>query len=94
MILSDNFYLRKIEDTYVLLPVGQKIVDKASVYKISPETYTILSQLEQESTFDELLSRLKVLFEVDDSEAGDFRKMIEACVNDLAEKGIILTKMY
>ena len=65
MKLSDEFILRRVVDTAVLMPYGKKLVDLNGMLSLNSAGAFLAEQLRDETTFDELVRRVVEKFDVE-----------------------------
>ena len=71
MKVKDNFILKKIADSYVVIPVRSRTVDFSGVIKLTESASVLWQMLEKGAEREELVARLLEEYEVDDNTARD-----------------------
>ena len=80
MKINDGFSLRKVADSYVIIPVGDNLVDFSAMITIN-ETGAFLWELKEDTTSDALTDALCAEYDVTAEEAAsdvaDFVKVLK-----------------
>ena len=71
MKVKDNFILKKIADSYVVIPVRSRTVDFSGVIKLTESASVLWQMLEKGAEREELVARLLEEYEVDENTARD-----------------------
>ncbi|MBQ9680074.1 MAG: PqqD family protein [Ruminococcus sp.] len=69
MKIKDNYILKKIAGSYVVVPVRTRTVDFSGIIKLSESGAFLWKLLEKESDREELIARLLDEYEVDEPKA-------------------------
>ena len=78
MKIKDNFILKKIAGSYLVIPVRTAAVDFSGVIKLSETGAFLWELLKDERTADELTAKLLEEYEVDEATAAaDVERFIE-----------------
>ena len=78
MQIKDNYMLRKVSDSYVVVPVGAAIAEFNGMINLNEVGAFLWSHLEDEVTYDELLSAMLKNYEVAEEIAkADLNRFIE-----------------
>lgn len=78
MRIKENYMLRKVSDTYVVVPVGAAVAEFNGMINLNEVGAFLWSYLEDEVTYDELLSAMLKNYEVDEEVAkADLNRFIE-----------------
>lgn len=89
MKLSEGYLVKEIAGSYVLLPVGQNVVDYQHILHVNETGYFIVSQLKTEITYDNLLERLAVAYEADAEDKEVLKADLDAFLEKLREKKLL-----
>lgn len=89
MKLSEGYLVKEIAGNYVLLPVGQNVVDYQHILHVNETGYFIVSQLKTEVTYDNLLERLVVAYEADAEDKEALKADLDAFLEKLREKKLL-----
>ena len=88
MRIADGFVLKTIADSYVVVPVGENLVDFSAMITINETGAFIWKQLEKGCEVDEVVSAMCAEFEIDADTAREdcleFIKVLEE--NKVVEK--------
>lgn len=77
MKIKDGFILKEVAGSYLVVPLGSRVVDFASIIKLSDSGAFLWSQLESDKTEDELLTAMTEAYDVDtDTASRDINKFI------------------
>lgn len=89
MKISDNYLVKQIVDDYILIPVGQSVIDYKSILNLN-ETSTFLCKcLQEETTYDELLAKYYAEYEPDEAEKQLLKYDMESFLYKAHELGVI-----
>lgn len=86
MKLKYNFIVNKVADNYMAVPVGNDVVDFNGILKLNETAAFIIEQLNEEITYDALVSAVKQHF---DSENSAAVKSVDNIVNVLKENNLL-----
>ena len=89
MKLSEGYLVKEIAGSYVLLPVGQNVVDYQHILHVNETGYFIVSQLKTEISYDNLLERLAVAYEADAEDKEVLKADLDAFLEKLREKKLL-----
>lgn len=89
MILSDNYLLKEIADFYVLIPVGQNIIDYKHMIDLNKTSGFICKCLETEMTYEELLNRFYMEYSTDNQDKPILKQDLDEFLEQAKQKGII-----
>ena len=84
--MKEGYILRKIANEYVVVPVGETVLDFNGMINLTESAGFLWQCLEEERTKDELLSCLQVEYEVDAETA---EKDIDEFLKKLKENGFL-----
>ncbi len=91
MIISENYLLKDIMDSSVLIPVGQYVAEHRSILSLNETSAFICKQLVNELTEDELLERMYFEYETENQEERDIIKGdVEIFLKEARQKGVIV----
>lgn len=88
MRLKDGFIIRRITDTWVAVPVGERTNEMNGLLSLSESGAFLWEKLQQDVTLEKLVSALISEFDVGAETA---EQDISAFINSLDEKGLIIT---
>ncbi|WP_407383336.1 PqqD family protein [Ruminococcus sp.] len=86
MKVKDNFILKKIADSYVVIPIRSRTVDFSGVIKLTESASVLWQMLEKGAEREELVARLLEEYEVDDNTA---REDVDRFLQKLREADLI-----
>lgn len=86
MKIKEGFVLRKVADKYMVVPLGSKVKDFASIININETGAFLWSLLSDEKTLEELVLAVTSEYEVDEETA---TKSIERFVKKLKDSDIL-----
>ena len=86
MKIADGFVLKKVADSYVVVPVGENVVDFTSMITINESGEFIWRQLLEDTDTETVADALCSEYEVDRETA---LKDVEAFVNILMDKKVL-----
>lgn len=87
MKIADGFVLKKVADSYVVVPVGENVVDFTSMITINESGEFIWRQLLEDTDTETVADALCAEYEVDRETA---LKDVEAFVNILMDKKVLV----
>lgn len=87
MKLKSDFLLRKIAGTYIVVPVGERVIDFKGMIKLNDSGKFLWDCLVEDISTDELLRRFMDEYEVDEATA---KTDISAFLNQSREVGLIV----
>ncbi len=67
--LKENYILRKVADSYMIVPVGDQIANFGGVIPTNKTVASIWDLLKEGTTMDSMVSKLCELYEVDEQTA-------------------------
>lgn len=77
MKIKENYMLRKVADTYVVVPIGAAVAEFNGMINLNSVGAFLWSNLEKEITFDALLEAMMNEYDVDRATAeADLKKFI------------------
>jgi hypothetical protein len=86
MKIKDGFMLREIAGNWVVVPIGQRVVDFNGLMTLNESGVLLWKKLEQGATREELISSILDEYEIDESTA---KADVEGFFLKLGEKGIL-----
>lgn len=87
MKIKEGFLLREIAGSYVVVPIGQRVIDFNGLMSLNETGALLWSKLEKEvRTINELVTLLCEHYLVEEDRA---RADIEAFINKITERGLI-----
>ena len=90
MKLSEGYLLKEIADSYVLLPVGQQVVDHKNIMQMNDTGFFIASLLQQEISYEELLQQMIVEYEANKEEEAILKKDLDNFLVQLKNRQLII----
>jgi hypothetical protein len=87
MKLKDGFMLREIAGTWVVVPLGQRVIEFNGLMTLSDSGAFLWKMLEMGAEIDELLEGIIEEYEIDKATA---QMDIDEFIGQIVEKGIIL----
>lgn len=81
MKLAENYMLKEIAGNYVLIPVGQNVVDYKGMLHLNSTGAFICRCLEEETDTDEILNKMYAEYQADEND----KPIIAADLNDFIE---------
>ena len=81
MKLAENYMLREIAGNYVVIPVGQNVVDYKGMLHLNSTGAFICQCLENDTTREDILSKLYVEYEAEEAD----KPIIDADLDDFLE---------
>ncbi len=87
MKIADGFVLKKVADSYVVVPVGSNVVDFTSMITINETGEFIWQQLLQDTDIDAIVDAMCAEYEVDRATA---ENDVAAFVNILKDKKVLV----
>ena len=87
MRINDDFVVKKICDTIVVIPINSKLVEEYEHIVMNKDGGYIVQCLEEDISFDELLMKIKEVYPNDDEE--ELRQVLKAFVDNGIEEGYI-----
>jgi hypothetical protein len=86
MKIKDGFMLREIAGTWIVVPIGQRVVEFNGLMTLSETGAVLWKKLEAGSTMDELAAAILDEYDVDEETAmADIQEFVAA----VSEKGLI-----
>lgn len=86
MKIKEGFVLKAVADSYLVVPLGSKVVDFSAIIKLTETGAFLWSLLDTDKTKDELLTALTDEYDVDNATAS---RDIDAFVSKLKEADLI-----
>ena len=86
MKIKEDYMLRKVADTFVVVPIGNAVADFNGMINLNSVGAFLWSRLESETTFDEVLCDMLEEYDVEESVA---RKDLESFVNELSQSNLL-----
>ncbi len=77
MKIKENYMLRKVADTYVVVPIGAAVAEFNGMINLNSVGAFLWQQLEEETTFDKVLSAMLQEYDVEkDIAEADIKRFI------------------
>lgn len=89
MKIADGYLLKEIADCFVLLPVGQNVVDYKRMIHLNESGYFIVKNLQEDISYDELLAALTAEYEAEGEECAVLKADLDTFLTTLEEKGLL-----
>jgi hypothetical protein len=86
MKIKSGFLVREIADTYIVVPVGERVIDFKGIMTLNNTGYFLWKRLLEEISYDSLLAALLDEYEVDEATA---RKDIDEFLQSARESGVL-----
>lgn len=86
MRIKDGYLVREIADSYVVVPVGERVIDFKGIMTLNDTGYFIWNCLSEDKSFDELLKLILDEYEVDENIA---RADLEEFLRKALESGVL-----
>lgn len=86
MRIKDGYLVREIADSYVVVPVGERVIDFKGMMTLNDTGYFIWNCLSEDKSFDELLKLMLDEYEVDENTA---RADLEEFLRKARESGVL-----
>ena len=91
MKLLETYLPRKVFDQYVLLPVGQEVIENKNIIRLNETGYIIAQKLISETDYDALLASLVEEFEATDDEIPAVKDTLDAFLLMLKDKNVTIS---
>lgn len=89
MKIKESYYPRKVGDLYVLFPVGQSVVDFEKLIKLNTTGYFLVTKMQEEIAYHELLTSMIEEFEANDEEIELLRNDLNVFLEQLRQRNIV-----
>ncbi len=86
MKIKKGFLVREIADTYIVVPVGERVIDFKGIMTLNDTGYFLWKRLLEEISYDSLLAALLEEYEVDEATA---RMDIDEFLQTARESGVL-----
>ncbi len=86
MKIKENFMLRKVSDTYVVVPIGSAVASFNGMINLNEVGAFLWQQLEEENTFDNVLQTMLSKYDIDEATA---KSDLERFINQLEEANLL-----
>jgi len=84
--IKDGFMLREIAGSWVVIPLGQRVVEFNGMISLNESSVMLWNKLEKGATIDELVQTVLSEYDIDEKTA---RADVEDFVNQIREKGLL-----
>jgi len=91
MRIADEYYIKQIFSEYAIIPFGGALDMGAKIIKLNSTGYSIVSKMQDDIEYDDLLNALFCEYEVEEIEREEFQKSIDRFL-DVLVKNKIITK--
>ena len=82
MKVKENFLLRKISDSYVVVPVGSAVIDFSGLVNLNESGALLFKKLQNDATEEDLVNALLDEYDVDEATAAADVKRFVGKVKD------------
>ena len=65
-MINNNFFIKKIENNYMVIPLNNNNVDMTNIYTINEIGYLIYSMLKDNKSIEDIKNKIKEEYEIDD----------------------------
>lgn len=87
MKIKENYMLRKVADTFVVVPIGSAVAEFNGMINLNSVGAFLWSQLEKETDFDTVLDAMLNEYEVDEATA---KADLEKFIKELEESNLLI----
>lgn len=87
MKIKENYMLRKVADTFVVVPIGSAVAEFNGMINLNSVGAFLWSQLEKETDFDTVLNAMLNEYEVDETTA---KSDLEKFIKELEESNLLI----
>lgn len=87
MKIKENYMLRKVADTFVVVPIGSAVAEFNGMINLNSVGAFLWSQLEKETDFDTVLDAMLNEYEVDKATA---KSDLEKFIKELEESNLLI----
>lgn len=87
--LSEGYLLKEITGNFVIIPVGQNIVDYKSILRINETGALIWKQLEQQKNYEEILTALAKEYEATKEELPILQADLNKFLQQMKSMGLL-----
>lgn len=89
MKIADGYLLQEIVGNYVLLPVGQNVVDYKRAIHLNQTGYVIVFLLQEQMEYDDLLKEMVKRYEASENEVQQVKNDLDYFLAELDQLGIL-----
>lgn len=89
MQLAEGYLVKEIADSYVLIPVGQNVMDYRNIISTNKTGNFILNKLEEDFTYDELFIAVCTEYEASEQEKELVKQDLDEFLTRLREKKLL-----
>lgn len=89
MRLSENYLIKQIEDDYILIPVGQNVIDKSGILNMNKSSGFLYKCLESGLGYQELLKKFYEEYNADEAEKALLKYDLDEFLFNARRLGII-----
>ena len=89
MKLADGYLVKEIVGSYVLIPVGQNVVDSKSILSTNETGHFILDKLSNEISYDELFNAMCIEYEAVGNERELLKKDMDEFLTSLRTRNLL-----
>ncbi len=86
MKIKKNFMLRKVSDSYVVVPIGSASADFNGMINLNEAGAFLWRQMEEETTFNKVLEAMLEMYEVEEDVA---KADLQEFIDNLIESGLL-----
>lgn len=89
MKLSEQYMVQEILDSYVMLPIGQNVVDNKSILLLNKTGFFIVNKLQNGIDYDKMIEAIQNEYEAASEEIPIIRMDLDRFLNQLRELGAL-----
>ncbi len=89
MKLAKGYLIKEVAGSYVLIPVGQNVVDYRNILSTNKTGNFILEKLEEDYSYEELFSTVCVEYSAEDKEKEQVKQDLDEFLSELREKNLL-----
>lgn len=89
MKLAEGYLVKEIAGSYVLIPVGQNVIDYRSILSTNKTGDFILTKLAEDINYDELFSAVCMEYAAEDEEKKLVKQDLDEFLLKLREKNLL-----
>lgn len=89
MKMKSDYLLKEIVGNYVVIPVGQNIVDYKKILHLNQTGAFICKCLEEEITYEDLLNKLYIEYEAEEEDKAIIQSDLDEFLKCAEEGGLI-----
>lgn len=90
MKLKENYMLREIAGNFVVIPVGQNVVDYKNMLHLNETSVFLWNELQNEINFETLLKNMTVKYEASEDEVSILEKDLNEFLDKLRKMELLV----